>query len=504
MSTMSSSRPIAYWWALAAILVVAFSLRMFVAYAMPNMIWPDEIFQTMEQAHRAVFGNGMVPWEFRQGTRSWMLPGFLAGVIACTSVVTSSVTAYLMAAAASMSLISLVPLWAAFRAAWHQLGMRGAIVAGSFVALWFELLFFAPKALSEVVAGNVFAAGAVLAGACVTTAREGGTVRNRQLVAVASLLTLSAMMRIQLAIAAGALFFIVIAKIRGRARLLALAVATGVVLAAGLLDAVTWDYPFQSFIENIRMNILEGKSSYYGTASWVSYFVVYGRIWGVWSIIIIALAVLGTRRAPLLGLGVLLVLAAHIPIAHKEYRFLYPAMLLVVILAGLGAATIVRWIEDRKGARKASLAVVGFIALWFTISMSGASAFHASKTQLAFHYGEEQDHWFRRRGGLLGMRALGEEPAICGVGLAGIGWGDTGGYTYLHRKIPIFPFPNQDVLWKFVPHFNAMLVQPGKAETLGPFQRQQCWEDACIYVRDGACVELTTWDINTVLERAGQ
>jgi GPI mannosyltransferase 3 len=501
---MSSSRTKAYYWALAATLVVAFSVRMFVAYAMPNMIWPDEIFQTMEQAHRAVFGYGVIPWEFREGTRSWLLPGFLAGVIGATSFVTTSVNAYLMAAAAALSMVSLAPLWLAFKSAWNEFGMRGAILVGAFVTLWFELVFFAPKALTEVVAGNVLAAGALLSEDCLRSLRDGGAVRKRQLIAVAALLTLAAVLRVQLAIAAGAIFVILVAKIPRRAKWLAVAVATCVVLASGLLDAITWEYPFQSFVENIRVNILEGKSAYYGTAGWYAYFAVYGRIWGVSAIVIVALAVVGSRRAPLLAMGVVLVLAAHVPIAHKEYRFVYPAMLLVLILAGFGAASIARWIEARRGGRMASLAVAGFVALLLAMSMSGARGFHASKTQLAYHFGDEQDHWVRRRGGLLGMRALGAEPAVCGVGLAGIGWGDTGGYTYLHRKIPVFPFPNQDVLWKFMPYFNAMLVQPNKPEKIGPFERQRCLEDACIYVRDGACVELRDWDVNAVLERAGQ
>ena len=39
---------------------------------------PDEIYQTQEQAHRLVYGYGIVPWEFRDGVRSWILPGLLA------------------------------------------------------------------------------------------------------------------------------------------------------------------------------------------------------------------------------------------------------------------------------------------------------------------------------------------------------------------------------------------------------------------------------------------
>ena len=51
------------------------------ALAFPNVVWPDEIFQTLEQAHRLAFGYGIVPWEFRAGARSWLLPGLLAGAM---------------------------------------------------------------------------------------------------------------------------------------------------------------------------------------------------------------------------------------------------------------------------------------------------------------------------------------------------------------------------------------------------------------------------------------
>ena len=35
-----------------------------------------------EQAHRLVYSYGFVPWEFRFGTRNWLLPGALAALLA--------------------------------------------------------------------------------------------------------------------------------------------------------------------------------------------------------------------------------------------------------------------------------------------------------------------------------------------------------------------------------------------------------------------------------------
>ena len=59
---------------------IALSLRLYFAFASPNLAHPDEIFQNQEQAHRLVYGYGIVPWEFREGVRSWILPGLLAAV----------------------------------------------------------------------------------------------------------------------------------------------------------------------------------------------------------------------------------------------------------------------------------------------------------------------------------------------------------------------------------------------------------------------------------------
>src|SRR5258708_13050366 len=57
---------------------IAIALRLYFAFASPNIAHPDEIYQNQEQAHRLVYGYGIVPWEFREGVRSSILPEFLA------------------------------------------------------------------------------------------------------------------------------------------------------------------------------------------------------------------------------------------------------------------------------------------------------------------------------------------------------------------------------------------------------------------------------------------
>src|SRR5262245_58250067 len=60
---------------------VALLARLWVAWTDQGIIWPDEIYQSLEQAHRLVFGYGFVPWEFRDGARSWFFPVILGGLL---------------------------------------------------------------------------------------------------------------------------------------------------------------------------------------------------------------------------------------------------------------------------------------------------------------------------------------------------------------------------------------------------------------------------------------
>lgn len=80
---------------LSITILLALLLRVSVAFAFPNIFWPDEIFQTLEPAHRLSYGNGIVSWEFRIGTRSWVFPGVLAGVMRLTDWMGDGSSGYL-------------------------------------------------------------------------------------------------------------------------------------------------------------------------------------------------------------------------------------------------------------------------------------------------------------------------------------------------------------------------------------------------------------------------
>ncbi len=102
---------------------------------------PDETIQYLEQAHRLVFGHGVVPWEFRYDIRSWLIPLALAGPMQLGEWLSPGGTLYLTLPRALVALANLVPIVAA----WF-LGARSsrqhAIAAMAVAALWVECVLF--------------------------------------------------------------------------------------------------------------------------------------------------------------------------------------------------------------------------------------------------------------------------------------------------------------------------------------------------------------------------
>jgi GPI mannosyltransferase 3 len=147
------------WVALAAIFCIAFGLRLGAAILLPNIHQPDEIFQSLEQAHRVVFGYGIVPWEFREGARSWLLPGLLAAPMWLGDQLAPQTSAYrdfplALIAALSSSTVVLAYAWG------RRFGPVHAVLAAVALATWFELVYFGAKTLGEVVGSCFLFAGA--------------------------------------------------------------------------------------------------------------------------------------------------------------------------------------------------------------------------------------------------------------------------------------------------------------------------------------------------------
>ncbi len=141
--------------ALLCLVLLAIGLRLVPILIVPSTDWADEIFQSTEQAHRLVYGYGLVPWEFQLGMRSWLLPGAVAGLMELARLVGDGPDYYLPAIAIGLGLIASAPVVCCFLWCRRWFGLAGAIVAAATVAVAPELVFFGARALNEVVAAHL-------------------------------------------------------------------------------------------------------------------------------------------------------------------------------------------------------------------------------------------------------------------------------------------------------------------------------------------------------------
>jgi phosphatidylinositol glycan class B len=469
------------WLVLAAVALAAFVIRFSMAVVAVNEIWPDEIFQTIEQAHRVVFGPGLVPWEFRLGTRSWLFPGALAGIMQL-SVLFGAETAYRTWIVVTLCALSVVPVMVVFGFSRRRFGTGAAVAAGIVMGSWFELVYFASKALTEVVAGHLLLCAVFI------EPRRRPTLFGMLLGCVCAL-------RVQLVPAA--LVAVLIAAWRANAsqrRNMAIAMLVPVLLA-GALDAVTWSYPFQSFVENIRVNVIQGKSRSFGVAPPTAYLRSELEVLSWAALPLWAAAIWGARRAPSAGLTALAIVGVHSLLEHKEYRFVFPALASVVALAAIGVAQV--WRHSRIFA---SLAVVILVAA----SVTRGLAFSTQHTTLGTKLYTAGSLWSNDRGPLLAFERFGRDRRICGVGLLKISWFRTGGYAWLHRDLPIVLLKKVEADQPQAAAVNGLVAPVGLGSRIGEYERVACWPGACAYERPGSCNPLAGYSLNEVLRARGQ
>ena len=178
---------------LAFLVLVAIGLRLTPIVFVPSMVWGDEIFQSFEQAHRLVFGSGLVPWEFQLGMRSWLLPGVIAGLMEFSRLAGDGPDYYIPVIALGFAALATTPVVCCFFWGRRLFAPSVGWIAAAVVAVAPELVYFGARTLSEVVAAHL-----LVAALYILEPVNQGTSRRR-LFAGGALLGIVCLVRIQLA-----------------------------------------------------------------------------------------------------------------------------------------------------------------------------------------------------------------------------------------------------------------------------------------------------------------
>jgi GPI mannosyltransferase 3 len=403
------------------------ALRLWLATHDDGIFWPDEIYQSLEPAHRLVFGYGILPWEFQVGARNWAFPGFIALLLKAAALAgLTDPRSYVIVVRAVFCLIGVATAAATFQLA-SSLGTSAlsAAVGASLFALTAPAIFFAPRAMGESASALLVVLGLTLA----LQPRAGW-----KLTLGMSLLALAVFLRLQNAIFGLGLVGVLAFGSRKQPALVGLTTFAAGMVVFGVLDAVTWGSFFHSATTYVRTNLVEGRAAGWGT-SWIGFYpVTLVRSMGPAGFLMLAFAAMAIRRS--FGLWLLAVAfgVAHSLIPHKELRFLLPALPLFCALAGIGLDQV-RSLAPVWLFRSLTVLVLASVLL-------SAATFHRlTFRDLGGPYLEVQpgDSAYDNSGSVNRLLfAANRRPDLCGLEIQSVQLHRTGGYSYLHRPVPLY------------------------------------------------------------------
>jgi len=333
-------------------LAIGAALRVWLAFHDDGVYWPDEIYQSIEPAHRLVFGYGLIAWEFLEGAGSWALPALVAVPLQLSDWLGLDDPSIYLVVIRLLFVASSLGCAAAVYFLSSAYGARPLSAAvGAALAALFAPFYFSPRALSE----GASALPAVLGFALAIHPRAS----RRQVVVGASLVGLSVLLRLHCALFACALVVILLLRRAYRTAAVALGTLTIWAFLLGLIDRLAWHRVpdaylggwFHSALKYLTFSLIEGRASAWGTAPWSYYFTTLFSCAPVMVGLAGLLACMALTRAPgLLGATVFFV-GLHAATPHKELRVMVPALPFFWALAAIGLDGLAPKTDQRQRPR---------------------------------------------------------------------------------------------------------------------------------------------------------
>jgi hypothetical protein len=450
--------------------------RVWAAFNDQGTFWPDEIFQSLEPGHRLAFGYGMMPWEFREGARSWLFPALFGAYWKVLSLFGVSRSETLVPLAKCLMVaIALAGIVLCMRLAEKLAGEGAATLAGALVAFFPVQLVYGARCMTEMISGPCIVLAVLLMS-------EPGKRRN---LAAGGVAALTIFFRYQNGVLAVGLLLWLLAQRRfADAKPYAIG-ATAIGLAGGLLDWFTWGAPFKAFWVYVKFNIFQGRASGFGTAPF-EYYAHY--LWTstgpLMALLLLGWAVAAWRERGLTAVCLAYFLV-HSFVPHKELRFIMPIVPLMLTLSAIGLARMLATIRS-DGWLSAVFAVMlsvimGTEAVNETFGTMGQYTDNGGKVHSPWHAGEDIN---------LIMQDAGEKPDLCGLIVSGVAPAWQGGYTYLHRHVPVFLHAGGYEMASA----NYVIAPAGQSV---PGYQQVSWrQNFGLYHRDGVCKPVDQSDFN--------
>ena len=424
---INGMRPVPF---MMCMLVIAFVYRFAIACFYPAAVRADEIFQTLEPAHRLLTGHGVTTWEWHAGIRNWAFPDLIARIWRVTDALGLGHSPLWIQGI--LCVLSLGLVVAFMGLGWIAAGRTGLVTCGLMGALWPDLALGASRTATEILGGNLLALGTIMAmGARLLHNSRPVAVPSRVAgygvpclyAAAAFFIGCGAGLRFQL-MPAG---FVSLAWMawwcrRQPLQILLVTVAFALpVLVYGLADLQAYGTLFGSVFRNVQANIGENIAASYGTAPFYFYIVDLMGRWQVGAVIIAVFFAYGFRQFAMAATVAAVVVLSHSLIGHKEPSFIYAALPLVLVVA---TAAFSQWVNHDPLPRLGRRAMLGLAMLPLLGFVQEQSLIHIHNSNALIHL----------------QQGAARQPDICGLAFPIRGeWSHTGGYSYFSRRdVPLY------------------------------------------------------------------
>ncbi|MDY7228996.1 glycosyltransferase family 39 protein [Hyalangium rubrum] len=331
-----------------------------IAVTQLGRIHPDEVYQVLEPAWHRAHGYGVLAWEWQDGLRNWAVPLLFSWLLRLASLLGLT---HPQAYRALLELPQLAlhgwMLLATYRYAERRAGQAAGLLATLLMGLYGPVLVFGGRTMSESFSA-----------AFLVIALEALDRRERlERAGLLGGLALGLAVVTRYGSAVVVLAALVWLGLAGRWRVLAFTCLGGLAVALGLgaLDWSTWGSPFHSLLAYLRFNVFtNGAAQQFGAhprGFYVPVLLTAIPLW-VWLTAPLGLASLRRRAVSLPLFCAAVYVAAVSATPHKEERFLYPALVLLVLAA---APAIAGWLMapsrlERLRWGGAALALVATVA----------------------------------------------------------------------------------------------------------------------------------------------
>jgi hypothetical protein len=262
----------------------------------------------------------------------------------------------------------------------------------------------------------------------------------------------------------------------------------GVLLAAACLDWITLGTPLQSIWLNFWLNVVKGVSHEFGVVTPFFFVGLPIMSWGLpVAILVVSQFLIGGRRFPALFAVVVTIFAVQSLFLHKEWRFVFPALLPLITLCGIATvqelSDLRRFLGERQSLKIALAAMA--LGVWSLLSLDAATG--------SIHVPE----WTRRRELIQAFDLAARQPSLCGLNLIGTPWPATPGSAALPRGTPIYQDlsinnPRAAAAYNIIVSNVLVSLPPPSYRRLNCFRgtrndNERSHLSACVWVRDGGC-----------------